>query len=130
MSVQQRTQQIIAVALADLSAANDLLTNISGNPAFATVTAASALIVGDRVIAATNAGSSYALTLPLAATAGAGYVLEIKKTDGNSNAIVVTAAGSDHIDGATTKTMATQYDYIKLISDGASNWLIFAAVLT
>jgi len=130
MSVQPRTAQIISVALADLAAASDLLTNVSGNPAFATVTAASALIVGDRVVAVTNAGSSYALTLPLAATTGAGYVFEIKKTDANTNAIVVTAAGSDHIDGATSKTMATQYDYIKIISDGVSNWLIFAAVLT
>jgi hypothetical protein len=130
MSVQPRTAQIISVALADLAAASDLLTNVSGNPAFATVTAASALIVGDRVIAATNAGSSYALTLPLASVAGAGYVFEIKKTDGNTNAIVVTAAGSDHIDGATTKTLATQYDYLKIISDGVSSWLVFAAVLT
>ena len=132
MSVQPRTAQVVGVALADLAAANDLLTTISGNPAFATVTAAAALIAGDRYIVVTNAASAtYVLTLPLAASVGAGYVFYIKKTDavGTTNTVTVTPAGSDKIDGASTRVLSSQYDYIHIVSDGVSNWLIMGAVV-
>lgn len=57
-----------------------------------------------------------ALTLPSAGL-NEGRILIIKKTDVSANAVTVTRAGSDTIDGATTFPLATQYKFVILIND-------------
>jgi hypothetical protein len=76
----------------------------------------------NRIITVTNAGGTYALTLPAASGMVAGFELTIKKTDANTNQITVTPSGSDKIDGASTFALAAQYKYIHLCCDGVANW--------
>lgn len=61
-------------------------------------------------------GGAIALTIP---TAGAddSRILIVKKSDSSANAVTVTAAGSDTIDGASTFVLSNQYDFVILIND-------------
>jgi hypothetical protein len=88
--------------------------------AFSTTTTANA----QQTILAVSAGSAWTLTLPAASGIQAGHEYVIKKTDNNSNAITVTAAGSDKIDGNATYALSAQYKYLRINSDGAANWMI------
>src|SRR5688572_9255481 len=69
-------------------------------------------------------GGSIVVTIPLAATAGNGAVVFIKKTDSSSNAVTPTRSGSDTIDGATSVSMTAENDVYGLVSDGVSRWNI------
>lgn len=51
-------------------------------------------------------------------------LLFIKKTDATSNGVTVDANGAETIDGATTRTLALQNDFLILYSDGTT-WRIF-----
>ena len=83
-----------------------------------------------RTILATVA-SGYALTLPAAGSVPAGFTYDIKKIDAAAATLTITAAGSDKIDGAATNTSLTaQYYWIRIMSDGASNWWILGAGTT
>lgn len=72
-----------------------------------------------------NAGATYAITLPAASGNGA-KVLAFKKTDNNTNQITITPAGSDTIDGAASYALTAQNQYIVLQSDGTSVWRVIA----
>lgn len=78
------------------------------------VTTATTLSIssGGSIVLASNAGASYAITLP--ATTTAGYNFIIKKTDANTNPITI--AG---VDGAT-KTLDAQYEYIEVVTTATS----------
>lgn len=54
----------------------------------------------------------------------------VKKTDAGVNGVVVTRAGSDTIEGSTTKTLATQYAGLCLVSDGTATWFIESSLGT
>lgn len=106
---------------------NLTLPNITGTLALhygvRTETDTYAALVTDGVILM-NAASSKTVTLPPAATAGAGKILVLKKID-SSLAVVITidGNGSETIDSATTTTLNTQYEAITIYCDG-SNWHI------
>lgn len=70
-----------------------------------------------RCDATSATGGSLEVTLP-SASANDGRTLVVKKVDASANAVVVTAAGSDTIDGAATKSLAAQYDHVVLHSNG------------
>lgn len=78
------------------------------------VTSATTLSIttGGSIVLASNAGASYAITLP--ATTTAGYNFIIKKTDANTNPITI--AGVDGV----TKTLDAQYEYIEVITTATS----------
>lgn len=73
---------------------------------------------------ATCTGTTYTVTLPPAATAGAGWVLFVKRT--SSGDIIVAGDGSETIDGNATFTLRSTLQAIELVSDG-SNWSIAAS---
>ena len=75
------------------------------------------LTTDDRTCLATGGASGITITLP-AATLGARY--EIKKVDSGAGAITVATTSSQTIDGATTKSLAAQWDKITVTSDGTS----------
>ena len=88
---------------------------------------AGTVAVGVYIKCDATAGA-FALTIPLAANID-GRVLIIKKIDSTANAITVTRAGSDLIDGATTKLLSSQYDSISIVSDDvADSWDIWSSV--
>jgi hypothetical protein len=66
--------------------------------------------------------AAFAATLPTAAAAGNGSVVYFQKTDSTANAVTVTRASSDTIDGATTYALSAQYSIVGLVSDGVSVW--------
>ena len=47
-----------------------------------------------------------------------GMVFKIKKIDGSANAVTITPNGIETIDGAASKVLSTQYEYIEFLSDG------------
>ena len=75
----------------------------------------------DSVVLATGGASGITITLPTATTKGQRYT--IKKTDSAAGAVTVATTSSQTIDGATTKTLAAQYDRLTVVSDGAA-WFI------
>lgn len=77
----------------------------------------------DFAITVNAAGGTATLNLPSAAAyKGKQYV--ISKYDSSANAVVVTRAGSDTIEGATTKSITVQNQTVWIQSDGVSDWVI------
>lgn len=90
-------------------------TNVSGTATL--TTASNTSQYGDATSAA------FAITLPAAASSTEKMFL-FKKIDSSVNAVTVTRAGSDTIDGATTYVLSAQYDWLIIQSDGTANWKI------
>lgn len=67
-------------------------------------------------------GGAFAVTLPAASSTD--KVFMIKKIDSSGNAVTVTRAGSDTIEGATTVALSAQYSWIIVQSDGTSAWKV------
>lgn len=88
------------------------------------VTTADTATVSDskKILLCNATGGAFSETLPLAATAGDGFTIAIKKTDSSSNAVTVTRSGSDTIDNSTTIVLNSQNESIQLVSDGISSW--------
>jgi len=95
-------------------------------PPFAKKTAAYTLTAADNLIAADATTAAFAVTLPASNSLTAGRSYTLKKIDSSANAVTLTAAGTDKIDGAATYALATQYKYVTVTTDGVSNWLIEA----
>ena len=70
-------------------------------------------------------GTTYTVTLPAAATVGAGWQLYVKRT--SSGNITIDGNASETIDGALTYVLRQTLEGVKLVSDG-TNWRIVAAV--
>ena len=88
-----------------------------------------AVDVYDTHVFAATAGGAFTATLPLAAVAGEGKEIVFKKTDASANDFTVSRAGSDTIDGANTKVLGAQYDYLRLVSNGVATWSVIGQVL-
>jgi hypothetical protein len=67
-------------------------------------------------------GGAFAVTLPAAATAGAGKRVCVKNTTTSTTAITIARSGSDTIDGGTSATMNTSEACKVYVSDGVSAW--------
>ncbi len=77
---------------------------------------------GDESTILVDAGTgAITVNLPAAATAP-DRMYYIKKTDA-TNAVTIDANGGELIDGATTQTLSNQFEYYRIISDGAA-WFI------
>lgn len=79
----------------------------------------------DHTILVNASGGAVIPTLPAANSVPAGKTYIIKKIDASANAVTITAAGADLIDGAATKAITTQYTVLRIESDGVSNWWIW-----
>jgi hypothetical protein len=87
-------------------------------------TSAYTALVTDRVLTGDATSGAFTFTLPAIASAE-NQPLTFKKTDSSVNAITVDANGSETIDGATTQSLASQYDCITIMP-GATEWHIIA----
>lgn len=74
-------------------------------------------------------GGAMVMTLP-AASAAAGRIYFVNKTDAAANNVTVTRAGSDTIEGATTVALTARYDHVAIISDGTATWFVISKVAT
>jgi hypothetical protein len=76
----------------------------------------------ESTIVCDASGAAFTVTLPAAASfTGKHYY--IIKTDTSLNAVTIDGNASETINGATTTTINTQYECIKIVCDG-SNWHI------
>ncbi len=83
-----------------------------------------AILLSDEYVPCNASGGSFTVTLPSAATVGAGKVYTIKRTDQTlANAVTIATTSSQSIDGPTSRKLKTQYEAITVMSDG-SNWTI------
>jgi hypothetical protein len=78
---------------------------------------------GQTVVLASAASGAITITLPDAASTNTDRVILVKKTDASVNAVTIATTGGDTIDGASTKSLSTQYASYTFVSDG-SNWHI------
>lgn len=74
-------------------------------------------------------GGAIAVTLPSAATS-LDKLFIVKKVDSSGNAVTVTRAGSDTIDGSNTYALTAQYDWVVIQSDGTATWRIIGRNFT
>ena len=125
--ITQRTKNVIQEALADLGAANEVLSFLRGSGI--AISKTMTLPVGYNVaLCTTGASAPIVLTLPTAASSRIGAVVTVIKVDTGAQAVTVTAAGTDLINGSATYSVAaTQYKRVGLVSDGSSNWYVVNA---
>lgn len=93
-----------------------LQTNFAAKTTTYTVAATDYTLTGDATSAA------FTITLPTAASV-AGKIYVIKKIDASGNAVTVGTTSSQTIDGSTTYSLASQWKYVTVQSNG-SNWII------
>ena len=99
-------------------------------PAFTPLTSAKTgaytVVLADRnsVILADATSAAFTVTLPAAATAGAGFIVTVKKTDASANAVTIDANASETIDGATTFALTSRYDTAQIVCDGTAWFLL------
>ena len=86
--------------------------------AYRAITAARTLDATDHVVNCTS--GTFTVTLPTAASV-AGRTYRIKNS--GTGSITVGTTLSQTIDGATTKSLATQYSSLTVVSNGA-NWIV------
>lgn len=129
-ATQPITMQLAEFMLVDVGPAQYPALTVSNDPLrFLKVTAAKTLTQGeilaiDYYPCDATAGA-FTLALP-AANLVSGIPIIIKKTDASANALTIAANGAETIDGAGTYVLATQYKYVRLVSNG-SGWDVIAA---
>ena len=78
--------------------------------------------ISDHTLTADATSAAFTITLPTAVGI-TGRIYVIKKTDASGNAVTVGTTSSQTIDGSTTYSLASQYKYVTVQSNGA-NWVI------
>lgn len=116
-----KTNEIDGDCITDATLAKAKLEASAFNETITSVSATYSILTTDQTVLA-SAGSAFTATLPTAAGA-TGKVYTIKKTDSSANAVTVEGFGTETIDGALYKTLSTQYESIKVVSDG-TNWQV------
>lgn len=76
--------------------------------------------ISSDVTLVTTAAATITMTLPAPVT---GQVFTVKKIDNGAGSAVVDQNASETIDGATSKTLASQYESVTVVSDG-TNWFV------
>lgn len=90
--------------------------------AFVAKTAAYAVSALDNTVTGDTTAGAFSLTLPTAVGI-AGRLYRFKKTDSSGNVLTIATTSSQTIDGAASYSLAVQYKYVVVESDGA-NWLV------
>ena len=88
---------------------------------------ASAYTLGlqDNVVLGNATSGAFTLTLPSAiGIIGRQYIL--KKIDSSMNAVTIATTGGQTIDGASTASLSTQYQFLAIASDG-TNWVVIGS---
>lgn len=91
----------------------------------ATKTAAYTISEGDNTIMADATTAAFTITLPKAALFG-GRRFTIKKIDSSAHAVTIDGDGTETIDGAATVSLASQWAFRTVVSDGTA-WFIISS---
>ena len=128
-----RTRRITELAAQDKAAASRLVVDanaVIAAPDAVLITSADSPFTPeatDGFVFVDASGGAVTIALPALADT-VGVPLTIKKTDSSGNAVTIDGDGSEAIDGATTKTLAAQWDSVSIYPEPASRWLILAEV--
>ena len=79
------------------------------------------MTTNDCIIRGTGGAGGITITLPAATFFG--MMVLVKKIDTGAGAVTVARAGADTIEGATSLSLATQWNGAHLVADGVSTWL-------
>lgn len=80
------------------------------------------VLITDQIVAVTSLSAPRTITLPSAATVGAGAVFTVKDESGNAATHNITVShATQTIDGAASKTISVNYGLLNLYSNG-TNW--------
>ncbi len=99
-----------------------LTVNGSITTAFAAKSASYTVTSTDSVLTGNATTSPVTFTLPTASGI-AGREYTFKKIDSSANAVTIATSSSQTIDGLATYSLASQWKYVRVISDG-SNWIV------
>lgn len=94
-------------------------------PTIASVAANYTITDDDSLVLADATTAPVTVTLPSAADSE-GLEFTVKRTNSGANAVTISRAGTDLIEGATTITLSAQWAYRTLRSDGLSTWYVVA----
>jgi hypothetical protein len=111
-----------AAPAAVVTAGVKLTPSAATSPSFLTVFgyAVGPVALTNQGVTLVNAAAGpIAVNLP-AAVSSNGIVFIVKKVDATANAVTITAAGADTIDGSGTQPITVQYDSLSVVSDGVS----------
>jgi hypothetical protein len=78
----------------------------------------------DFAVFVNSSSGKVKITLPAASTTG--QMVHIKKIDSSTNAVTVAAAGTDKIEGTSSKALSFQYHSLTLIAAGNGEWYILS----
>ena len=81
-----------------------------------------------KIFLVTTAGSNRTMTLP-AASAVAGQIIRFVKVDDGAGKLIMARAGSDTmgVNGTTTMELWYKDNYVDLMSDGTSRWIVMSS---
>lgn len=103
----------------------------AGATAYTGISADYTATTADDVVAVTSLAANRTVTLPSAATAGAGKRLTVKDATGaaaTGKFIKIAANGSDTIDGAAAILLFDDYGHVQLASNGTNGWAIVEGI--
>ena len=83
-------------------------------------TSAYTLTANDDVVTCNASSAAFTVTLPSATGSGQKYL--VIKTDSSTNAVTLAAAGTDTIEGSSTKSLASQYNKIAVVDIASGLW--------
>lgn len=91
-------------------------------PFIRTITASETLEIGHSHVLVNAVGGAVTVTLPPVRLAY--REVTVKKIDASANVVTVDGDGAETIDDAATASLAAQYNYIRLVSDGTEWWKV------
>jgi hypothetical protein len=100
------------------------LTTTGVKAGYRNVTSGVTLTELDEYVFGNATSTSFNITLPTAVGAD-GQRYTIKKIDASANSVSVITSSSQTIDGASSVSLSSQWDYVTVIANGG-NWLIVA----
>jgi hypothetical protein len=101
------------------------LTELAGpRVAFGETNTSIGLTADHYFIAVDASAAARVVSLPSAASAGAGRSYKIKKTDGSTNGVTVECELGDSIDGASSIEIEFSGPALTLISNGVDTWYV------
>lgn len=101
-----------------------IATGAAGDLVVQSKTASYTVLSTDGVVLVDASTGANTQTLPTAVGIS-GRIISIMKTDSSTNLVTIDGNGTETINGDLTRTLGTQYDVVRLVSDG-SNWVIIA----
>lgn len=121
--------KFLKLLVESLNRQNNIVSNATSGPVVTTLVSGQspfqAVLSINTSFYACNASAGADFILDLPAAMGTQLTIIVKKVDANAHNIVITAAGSDTIDGSSTFSISTQYISVNLIDAAVGTWLIY-----